>query len=469
MGEGDHTPQQPEGTAGAGRTDAGSPGPDALSSHPVDPVSPPAPGTGPGGPPGPPPPGTQPAGPQPWGPPTGADWAGPPTVQQPLPTPPSGQQAWSQVPPGPPGPPAYPPPGAQPPPPPPGQHWGPPPGYGTPMYSGGDLPPPGPQSDRFGAQQPARRGSGALIALLLVAAVVLAGAGTGLYFLLRSDGDPSEQTAADRAAAAGDRDGSASAGSSDSGSGDAAATACDRAAEATVVDSARHAGELAVDLTFASACADGDVLDGENVRVTIIQDGTVVAANIYDFSQSPLELDGGESVERRLGFSEGDFLLPPQMIRTPLTATVDREATGPALPSGAATEALQLLIDNDSSTLRAAEGRWLPQISAKRPGLTAPSLLGADFPGEVHWDAETILAEHLALREKYPDAALLYSGDWSTYDLEDFYVTVVDDRFRTSEAALAWCRDHNLSRDHCLAQIVSDSRGPDGSTKLQRD
>lgn len=460
-----------------------APGPPAPAQPWSDQVPPTAPYAPPPYPPAPP------SGDRGWTPTAGSASAGatgpeqawgavppqPPGLGAPPPPPqgwaegPAGPQGWAPTPPG-----QYPAPpasggwsggGAD-------QTWGPAPGYGRPASgygqpapTGADQPPPG-----YGApaaQPSPRGGNGGLIALLLVAAVVLAGAGTGAYFLLRSDGDPTEQTAADRAATARTGD-TAGSGGADS-SGGTSAAACDQAPEVTVVSASRHAGELAVDVEFTSACADGDLLDGESVLVTIAQQGTVVAANVFDFSRSPVELGTGQTVERRLGFGAGDFLLPPQMITAPLTATVEREWSGAALPSGAASDALDLLVAEDTSALRSVEGRWLPQVSAKRPGLVAPSLLGDQFPGEVHWDAETILAEHLALREKYPDAKLLYSGDWSTYDLPDFYVTVIADPQRSADATLSWCRAERLGRDDCLAKIVSDSQGPDGSTKLQRD
>ncbi|GEM_PF-6258872 len=475
MGEGDQTTPQPEGTAGDGRADAeaaGTPqsaGPDAPSAHPADPVPPPPPpGPGPVGPPTPPPYG-RPAPAPPW------QQAGPPTVQQPLPTPPSGQQAWSQIPPAPPtppAPPAYPTPGAQPPPP-PGQHWGPPHGHGAPMYAGGDLPPTGPWSDRFDAQQPARRGGGALIALLLVAAVVLAGAGTGLYFLLRSDGDPSEQTAADRAAAAGDRDGSDPAGSSGSGSGNAAVTACDGPPEVTVTDMRTHAMALEVSTRITASCSDGDVLDGP-MSVTATSGGDVVATTRW--AADDLELDGSSPTEVMFAFAPEDMLLPRDVVRgLDVDITLDRGGAGSALQPQDARRALELLVEHDSAAFRDDDTAWRAQLGSKSPGMDpAESLLGTlrpndpEWAGALDWDEERILREHLELRESF-DAKLLWSGDWRSYTHGDYFVTVVDDRFHTSESALAFCRDYNLSRDHCLAQIVSDSRGPDGSTKLQRD
>jgi hypothetical protein len=74
------------------------------------------------------------------------------------------------------------------------------------------------------------------------------------------------------------------------------------------------------------------------------------------------------------------------------------------------------------------------------------------------------LQEHERLRRQY-NAKLLWSGDWTTYDpgKSDFWVTVVPITFNDSGSALGWCTGNGLDNDHCSAQIVSTTRGPDGT------
>ncbi|KUI25553.1 protein kinase [Mycobacterium sp. IS-1742] len=100
--------------------------------------------------------------------------------------------------------------------------------------------------------------------------------------------------------------------------------------------------------------------------------------------------------------------------------------------------------------------RWLPQLSAKRVGLEAEGTV---------WDNEQILAEHLAIREEYPGARLLWSGDWSTYDSRNFWITIVGWTSTDPGEILSWCTYEGYDRDHCIAKIVSTSRGPDDTTK----
>ena len=71
-----------------------------------------------------------------------------------------------------------------------------------------------------------------------------------------------------------------------------------------------------------------------------------------------------------------------------------------------------------------------------------------------------------ALRGMYPDVRLLWSGDWSTYDGRDFWITVVGLPSSNPDDVLAWCTRQGYDRDNCIAKIVSTSRGAAGTTKL---
>lgn len=97
---------------------------------------------------------------------------------------------------------------------------------------------------------------------------------------------------------------------------------------------------------------------------------------------------------------------------------------------------------------------WVPQLSSKRPGIV---------DGGVTWDNALTLQEHLRLRELY-NAKLLWSGDWSTFDASNFWVTVAPITFRTSEGALQWCTVQGLGPNHCYAKLVSTTHPVRGST-----
>jgi serine/threonine-protein kinase len=99
--------------------------------------------------------------------------------------------------------------------------------------------------------------------------------------------------------------------------------------------------------------------------------------------------------------------------------------------------------------------RWVPQLSSKRPGVVDNGVV---------WDNTMTLQEHLQLRQRYPNARLLWSGDWSTFSAPDFWVTVAGITFADSAGALAWCRTQGFDRDHCAAKIISTTHPVAGST-----
>lgn len=135
----------------------------------------------------------------------------------------------------------------------------------------------------------------------------------------------------------------------------------------------------------------------------------------------------------------------------PRTVTVTPDADDSSL------QQLRAYARNDHAYVsRYLTDMWLPQLSAKRVGLEAEGVV---------WDNEQILEEHLAIRDEYPDARLLWSGDWKTFDGRNFWITIVGLTSPDYTDVLAWCSDQGFDRDHCIAKIVSNSRGPSGTTK----
>jgi serine/threonine-protein kinase len=104
---------------------------------------------------------------------------------------------------------------------------------------------------------------------------------------------------------------------------------------------------------------------------------------------------------------------------------------------------------------------WVPQLSAKRPGL--------DVKGDDRgaYTAAAVLSDHLAYRQRYADQGigvlLLRSSDYN-FKSPGFYVTVVDETFATPEAANAWCDGQGIGPDDCFAKRLSHSDGWHGST-----
>ena len=101
--------------------------------------------------------------------------------------------------------------------------------------------------------------------------------------------------------------------------------------------------------------------------------------------------------------------------------------------------------------------QWVVQLSAKKPGLEA---------NERTWDEEAILEEFQENQRRHPEAVLLWSGDWSSFRLGDFWVTVLAEPYDSPDEALAMCTNMGLDRDNCFAKKLSTSEGPDGTTAL---
>jgi serine/threonine-protein kinase len=92
-----------------------------------------------------------------------------------------------------------------------------------------------------------------------------------------------------------------------------------------------------------------------------------------------------------------------------------------------------------------AEGRWMPQLSSKRPGTRDD--------GRV-WDCNSIWQEHLRLRHQY-EGRLLWSGDWrGTFKQPDYWVTVAGMTYPTANGAQSWCDRYGLDSDHCFPTLI---------------
>lgn len=97
---------------------------------------------------------------------------------------------------------------------------------------------------------------------------------------------------------------------------------------------------------------------------------------------------------------------------------------------------------------------WVPQLSSKRPGIVDEGVV---------WDNAKTLQEHLRLRDRY-GAKLLWSAEWSTFDAQDFWVTVAPVTFNDAEGALRWCTQEGFDALHCYAKLVSTTHAVRGST-----
>ncbi|MGW4210937.1 zinc ribbon domain-containing protein [Lentzea sp. NPDC004789] len=137
---------------------------------------------------------------------------------------------------------------------------------------------------------------------------------------------------------------------------------------------------------------------------------------------------------------------------TPVTTTTVDSAD-------AAKAALERQLAADRPSVEAAVGVWMPQLSSKKLGLVVN--------GQSYGYLE-IWADHQAIRSRYPDALLLWSGEFTSYDGKDFWVTVVPRPFPTGADANAWCDGQGIAQDDCYAKRLLHTGTSAGTTVLRR-
>ncbi|GAA5115503.1 Hsp70 family protein [Haloechinothrix salitolerans] len=113
-----------------------------------------------------------------------------------------------------------------------------------------------------------------------------------------------------------------------------------------------------------------------------------------------------------------------------------------------AAEELAAILDGDEADVRGLLGSWVPQLSAKSEGLVVDGTT---------YDADAILANHHDLRERYPEARLLWSGDYPIFRFDNYFVTVFAVPFASPDEANQWCDAEGFPADDCFAKRLSDT------------
>jgi len=136
-------------------------------------------------------------------------------------------------------------------------------------------------------------------------------------------------------------------------------------------------------------------------------------------------------------------------------------ATPSSTPSGPASGEARLsqIGEQDKRTAeQKINGKWVVQIGAQKIGsaengtrVTADSVVDT-FEGE---------------KATHPDALLLYTSDWSSYEAQGYWVTVIGKPYDSPEPALQVCDRLGLGSEDCFAKKVSNTVGPDGATRTR--
>lgn len=104
-------------------------------------------------------------------------------------------------------------------------------------------------------------------------------------------------------------------------------------------------------------------------------------------------------------------------------------------------------------------GYWVPQLSAKKPGMVANG---------VTYDYDSIWADFVTNRQSHPEALLLWSGDYPSFKYPDFWITVVPEQFGDGDSANTWCDSYGIGKDDCYAKRIMRTGGYNGNTVLRK-
>lgn len=102
------------------------------------------------------------------------------------------------------------------------------------------------------------------------------------------------------------------------------------------------------------------------------------------------------------------------------------------------------------------DGEWVVQLSSKKDGLEADGYT---------WTNSDIVEHYGELHEMYPEAVLLWSGDWSSYDSSDFWVIVLSTTYSDSDSALDFCNQEGFGEDDCMAKQLFITGAPEDTSE----
>ncbi|MGU3291483.1 hypothetical protein [Williamsia sp. M5A3_1d] len=333
--------------------------------------------------------------------------------------------------------------------------------YAQPVFPGRPLPPP---SDDSGSPGRKKRGLiiGGCSVVAIIAAVALGLAAVG------DEGGP--KVAALSASAAGP---GTSANPSEAN--------CDQV-QLSPANVRGDGDTLVAEVEFKGPCSEA-VLASSEVPIVMRDGPLIVGAAVFDFSNTPLSVSRtGGTAQLRFG-PDQHWALPSSVTASDLQVSfgsaveVDADASTSGssaadpvsassfLPEGVdvqgvAAEALQRLRQEDRISVdQDAAERWVPQLSSKQPGL--------DAEGRI-WTNVDILREQFELRARYPQTRIVWTDDWSAFDLRGWWVAIVAQPSSSPDEVLDWCVAQRLDRDHCIAKRLARQGGSAGTTVLQK-
>jgi hypothetical protein len=236
---------------------------------------------------------------------------------------------------------------------------------------------------------------------------------------------------------------------------------------------------MSISAALSSPCASGDVESNSALHVTVVDGQRDVAAGSFDFSADPVVIPSGGTARRIFVFPAGMYWRIPELLSaapsmsarrvgqptsgrafsttTRASVTADEPVSPQYASADAAAESeLHEISNADRPTVRRdVDNHWVPQVSSKRPGLVAEGRT---------WTYADILRDHLLLRQRFGEARLLWSGNWTTFSEPYWWVTVVAMPHTTPQEANSWCDGNGFASEQCFAKLISTILGVRGTT-----
>lgn len=139
----------------------------------------------------------------------------------------------------------------------------------------------------------------------------------------------------------------------------------------------------------------------------------------------------------------------------PAQPTAQPTAQLTAQPAVSPDVALQQQVDADRPQVEALVGYWVPQLSSKTVGLEADGIV---------YDDRAILDHVDSLKARYPQALLLRSDDYTSYEKGGYWVVVMPVTYPDGAGANSWCDAQGIDPDQCYAKLLQHSGGAAGTT-----
>lgn len=235
---------------------------------------------------------------------------------------------------------------------------------------------------------------------------------------------------------------------------------------------------LILEATLTSRCAAGDLVSNDRFRLNASDAaGRDVASGVFDLSRDAIGIPENGSSTATFTFPAGTYWRIPEATTGGVSLTAHRDGNDSSqTPTSGATSvsavdvgspehgsldaaafsALNDIVAADRADIDAHLLEvWQPQLSSKRPGL---------YYDGITWQANDIVREHMQLRQRYPNAKLVWSGDWPVYETKDWWITVSGVPMPDGPSANSWCVRESFDEDHCFAKMLSHRLDESGTT-----